>query len=778
MKRWGATPDEWAHFDLMLGLTADLLPVVSNPEAKISPDSRMKGLGKTPSQYNRRGEVAGIADWTDRQTNPRQIEKWSANSDYGICVQTREVRGLDIDVPDVRLATRIFDRFRSELGAAGALPLRVRSGTGKRLAGFVLEGELRKRSFTVAQGVGDDGKPWRWIVELLATGQQFVAIGTHPSGSRYEWAGGLPKAFPTVELDDFERAWAALVAEFAIEPERRSTRRDGGGLRQGDAALGDAALADETAAWLEANWETYGTEGGKLFVACPWKAGHSSDSGETEAAWLLAGTDGYAQGHFACLHASCQGRTDQEFFAAVGRKPADKGDFKPVTRAESAGADPVALYLAAAGGAPDPVAKASTKVKATAPHPEGKAVLPLPGFERTKQGAILATVGNVAKAAASPQACGARLRFDTFRGELVIASPDAEDWRPFEDADAVEMRIKLADIGFEPVGKELMRDAIVLTARDHRFDTAIHWLENIVPAWDGVKRIERFYPDYFKTNDTPYTRACGLYVWTAHAGRVLEPGCQADMATILIGEQGLRKSSGVAAMSPDPDFFAKIDLDLKDADLARNLRGLLVGELDELKGLAGRESEAIRAWVTKRHERWTPKYQEYDTRFPRRVLLHGTANNHTPLGDSTGERRWLPMIVHRMVDTDRIEADRLQLWAEGRELWKRAGIQWQDAERLARAEHPKFKARDPWEGPVGRWLDGEEADGQSPRRSGGVTSEAVLVFALGLEPARIQKRDEMRVGEVLKACGMERTLRRVEGRKPTRVWVDVNDEFA
>jgi len=32
-KRWGAFPEDWTHFDLALGLTEDLLPVVSNPDA-------------------------------------------------------------------------------------------------------------------------------------------------------------------------------------------------------------------------------------------------------------------------------------------------------------------------------------------------------------------------------------------------------------------------------------------------------------------------------------------------------------------------------------------------------------------------------------------------------------------------------------------------------------------------------------------------------------------------------------------------------------------------
>ena len=57
---WGATPDDWHHFDRVLGLGGDLLPVVSNPEAVISPDSTMTALGKTPSRYDSYRQVVGI----------------------------------------------------------------------------------------------------------------------------------------------------------------------------------------------------------------------------------------------------------------------------------------------------------------------------------------------------------------------------------------------------------------------------------------------------------------------------------------------------------------------------------------------------------------------------------------------------------------------------------------------------------------------------------------------------------------------------------------------
>ena len=105
---WGATKEEWNHFSVWLGLTEDLLPVVSNAEAKISPQSKMQALGKTPSRYNTRREVGGIPEWVSLKASIKQVEHWSKEPDYGICLQTRNIRALDIDIPDILEVEKIL----------------------------------------------------------------------------------------------------------------------------------------------------------------------------------------------------------------------------------------------------------------------------------------------------------------------------------------------------------------------------------------------------------------------------------------------------------------------------------------------------------------------------------------------------------------------------------------------------------------------------------------------------------------------------------------------
>ncbi len=331
--RYGATPAEWARFDLICGLTSDLLPVVSRPGAQISPLSKIKTLGKTPSLYNRLRFVTGMADWTSHQTTPEEITKWSKERDYGICLQTREVRAIDNDIDDPVLAKEVTDFVSLQVSA---LPARVRNNSGKSLLAFRIGSgpvTLPKRIIRCNGG----------IIEFLANGQQFIAAGTHTSGARYEWQWNGHADFPQVDMEQFEALWAGLVAEFAIEPVTSAGRT---GLRNAkDAPALD--VADPTLDKLEVLG--YGPEG-QAYITCPFAHEHTGDSGITETLYFPAGTRGYEQGHFKCLHAHCEGRDDGAFLDALGLRAAE---FDVITDEETGGesvAAPLPMIKLRGGG--------------------------------------------------------------------------------------------------------------------------------------------------------------------------------------------------------------------------------------------------------------------------------------------------------------------------------------------------------------------------------------------------------------------------------------------
>ena len=383
-------------------------------------------------------------------------------------------------------------------------------------------------------------------------------------------------------------------------------------------------------------------------------------------------------------------------------------------------------------------------------------------FKRDKKGKIEATMENCNVALRAPSFCGIEIRFDQFRDEIMFAAEGTSDWQAFADADYSRLRIRLEKQGFKPIGREMIRDVVLLVADENPFDSAIEWLSGL--QWDGVPRIDGFLVDYFGAEASEYVTSVSRYLWTAMAGRVMAPGIKADMVPILVGRQGAGKSSGVAAMSPAPDFFAEVSFHEREDDLARKMRGRLVAEIGELRGLHTRELEHIKAFITRTHENWIPKYREFAVTFPRRLVFIGTTNQEEFLADETGNRRWLPVKVDG-ADVEAIERDRMQLWAEARGSFEATGIAFREAERLAKDVHEDHMIKDSWADVVNNWLD--ETDiltGEINREKKLITSMEVLIDALNFDKKNISRREELRIAKVLQGLGFEKAVSRPNGK--------------
>jgi putative DNA primase/helicase len=314
VERWGAMPEDWVALDLLLGLTADLLPVVCNPDARPSEGTAITDPRKTPTMYNGQRRFHGILRWPEHRAASKQIDAWSREPDYGICIITRQVRALDVDIVDPALAREVEEIIVEHLGP---LPARRRAGTGKFLMAFEMAGDHPKLVI----------KPRGGAIEFLGTGQQFVAAGTHKSGVRYAWDGGrIPDEFPTVAPDTFEALWSALAQRFGEAPQGRAEgpqkAADGPQAPRKTKAvrLSELAQRDPVAVALRERDMVLGIDRGgeRLFVRCPFEHEHTTTTGLSSTIYNLPNTGGYVRGHFKCLHAHCSERTDDEFRSALG----------------------------------------------------------------------------------------------------------------------------------------------------------------------------------------------------------------------------------------------------------------------------------------------------------------------------------------------------------------------------------------------------------------------------------------------------------------------------
>lgn len=184
---------------------------------------------------------------------------------------------------------------------------------------LAVDGDFRKRIHRLA---GDMG-----IIELLANGQQFVACGTHSSGARIEWDGGLPDEPPVITADQLETLWQRLADQLPV-----SVTTEAGNTKMRDRSTFTPGATDETAEYLDANgWTLLDGANGERYIRCPFEDGHSTGGDPTSTVYFPGGTAGFEQGHFKCLHASCAHRDDGDFLNAIGIR---NDDFEDLTADE------------------------------------------------------------------------------------------------------------------------------------------------------------------------------------------------------------------------------------------------------------------------------------------------------------------------------------------------------------------------------------------------------------------------------------------------------------
>jgi hypothetical protein len=328
-------------------------------------------------------------------------------------------------------------------------------------------------------------------------------------------------------------------------------------------------------------------------------------------------------------------------------------------------------------------------VAKTVPAPIGNT------YTMDKKGKIEPTQANLLRLLANYQ-----LRYDEFRATYMGLFDGVV--RVLDEADYARIQYKAEQMGFAKISTAMVRENVLMVCSNNTFDSAIEWGNSLV--WDGVPRCETLLQKYFGADDTPYVTAASLYIASAMGGRLMEPGCKADAAIVLVGSQGAGKTVSINALAPMPDTFVEISLHSRDSDLSRHLRGKLVGELAELRGLKSKDAEDIKAWMSRTTEEWVPKYMEFTKTFKRRLTFWGSTNDNQFLNDVTGNRRWLPIKVNNP-KPDLIKQDCLQIWAEAVDIFKNFGVLWQVVQELAEEARSEHFDEDPFVEDVREFLE-------------------------------------------------------------------------
>jgi Virulence-associated protein E len=269
---------------------------------------------------------------------------------------------------------------------------------------------------------------------------------------------------------------------------------------------------------------------------------------------------------------------------------------------------------------------------------------------------------------------GMRCSYDVFRCRNIVEGHELQEFVG-EFSDQAESLLRLAvreAFGFDP-GKENVRDAVAELCVRYRFDSLLDHL-NGLPAWDATLRLDTWLVTYCGAVDTPYTREAGATWLTAAVVRAFEPGTKFDHMLVLVGGQGIGKSSALRILAGGDAFFSDANfLGARDTrEVLEATSGAWIVECAELAGMRRKETEVLKHEITKQEDKGRPAYARSALSVPRRFVLGGTTNSGRFLQDDTGNRRFWPVEVGAVRLAD-LSADRSQIVAEAIARYRAGG---------------------------------------------------------------------------------------------------------
>ena len=293
------------------------------------------------------------------------------------------------------------------------------------------------------------------------------------------------------------------------------------------------------------------------------------------------------------------------------------------------------------------------------------------------------------------------------KGDIPWKHENTKFWRDADDAQL----IWYVDQNYGTFSQRNYDIAVTKCVDDRSYHPIKEYLATL-PEWDGIPRVDTLLIDYLGAPDNEYVRTVTRKELCAAVTRIFHPGTKFDTLLVLVGEQGIGKSTLIAKLAMDWFSDSLTLTDISDGKAgAEKLQGIWIMEIGEMAGMRKAEQEKLKAFFGRQDDKYRAAFGRRVQSHPRQTVMFGTTNAESGfLRDITGNRRYWPVTVLgtgtrkpwelTQAEVDQIWAEVLVLVAKGEELTLPASLI-----ETAKSEQNKAMEKDEREGVVRLFLE-------------------------------------------------------------------------
>lgn len=257
---------------------------------------------------------------------------------------------------------------------------------------------------------------------------------------------------------------------------------------------------------------------------------------------------------------------------------------------------------------------------------------------------------------------GIEVRYNSMKRETEIRVPNRDYGEDNREVGPIADIVSLCARNRVP--RDNLMEYLRAIGDARRYHPVLEWIRS--KPWDGRRRI----PDLVATLQSPMdswlkSQLVGRWLISAARALVSPSGFEAHGCLVLVGDQGVGKTTWVKRLAPEHLEAVKAGaiIDPANKDTVLSAASFWLVELGEL-GATFRKADVdrLKAHITLAVDKVRRPYDRVESKLPRRGVYFGSVNDHHYLVDETGNRRWWTIPVTGIDYQHSIDVQ--QLWAE------------------------------------------------------------------------------------------------------------------